>query len=71
MEAEALEEEVSRKRRTVMERRDRLQEELQSQAQIRKDIEVKDICDIFLTSHRDDLQKPYFFFSFFFLPRTF
>lgn len=41
VEAEALEEEVSRKRRAVMERRDRLQEEMQTQAQIREDIEVK------------------------------
>lgn len=40
-EAQAVEEEVSRRRRAVVERSSRLQEELQTQAQIREDIEVK------------------------------
>lgn len=40
-EAEALEEEVSRRRRTIGEKRNRLEEEMQIQAHIREDIEVK------------------------------
>lgn len=42
-EAKALEQEVSMRRRTIAEKRSRLEEELQIQAHIREDIEVK-IC---------------------------
>lgn len=42
-EAEALEKEVSRRRRTIAEERNRLEEELQIQAHIREDIEVKKV----------------------------
>lgn len=42
-EAEALKTEVSRRRKTIVEKRDRLEEEMQIQAHIRKDIEVKGV----------------------------